>query len=137
MENKIIRECVQGLIDDSKMIDELCEKLETERINLVKVVDDLDSKKGGLDLTWFNEKMTEIGRALESATDSIQNARSNTDEAKSSASYADDNCMEGEGYIDDAKNTFRDMQRELEDASNIEDATQNEEVTKVTVNTNN
>ena len=137
MENKIIRECVQGLIDDSKMIDELCEKLETERINLVKVVDDLDSKKGGLDLTWFNEKMTEIGRALESATNAMQDARCNADNAKYEAGYADDNCMEGEGYIDDAKNAFRDMRTALEDASNIEDATQNEETTKVTVDTSN
>ena len=127
MENKIVRECVQGLIDDSKMIDELCEKLQTERINLVKVITDLDSKPGNIDITWFNEKMTEMAESLESATDSIQSARSNADEAKYEASYADDNCMEGESYINDAKNTFRDMRTALEEASSIEDATQNEE----------
>jgi len=137
MENKIVRECVQGLIDDSKMIDELCEKLETERINLVKVIDDLDSKPVNIDLTWFNDKMIEIGRSLESATNAMQDARCNADNAKYEAGYADDNCMEGEGYIDDAKNTFRDIQAELEKASSIEDATQNEEAIKVTVNTNN
>jgi hypothetical protein len=109
------------------MIDDLCEKLETERINLVKVIDDLDSKKGGLDLTWFNEKMIEMGKSLESAYNSMQDARCNADNAKYEAGYADDNCMEGEGYIDDAKNTFRDMRTALEDANNIEDATQNEE----------
>tara|TARA_Y100000004_G_scaffold185440_1_gene235636 strand:- start:393 stop:806 length:414 start_codon:yes stop_codon:yes gene_type:complete len=137
MENKIVRECVQGLINDSKMIDRLCESLETERINLEKVIDDLDSKKSNIDLTWFNEKMIEIGRSLESATNAIQDARCNADNAKYEAGYADDNCMEGEGYIDDAKNTFRDIQAELEKASSIEDATQNEETIKVTVNTNN
>lgn len=140
MENKIIRECVQGLVDDSKMIDELCEKLETERINLVKVIDDLDSKKSNLDLTWFNEKMIEIGRSLKNAQNAIDDVRSNADNAKYEASYAYDNCDDAEGYIDDAKNTFRDMQRELEEAESnkeIEDATQNEEAIKVTVNTNN
>ena len=45
MENKITREAIQGLIDDSKMIDALCVLLETERINLVKVVTDLDNSK--------------------------------------------------------------------------------------------
>tara|TARA_Y100000114_G_scaffold157042_1_gene186717 strand:+ start:2727 stop:3167 length:441 start_codon:yes stop_codon:yes gene_type:complete len=127
MENKIIRDCVQGLIDDSKMIDELCEQLETERINLVKVITDLDSKPANIDITWFNEKMIEIGTTLRSATDAIQSARSNADEAKYEASYADDNCMEGEQYISDARDIFKDLQSALEKASSIEDATQNEE----------
>jgi len=129
MENKIIRDCVQGLIDDSKMIDDLCEQLETERINLVKVITDLDSKPVNIDIAWFNKKMSEIGTTLRSATDAIQSARSNADEAKYEASYADDNCMEGEQYISDAEDIFKDLQSALEKASSIEDATQNEETT--------
>ena len=108
MENKIVRECVQGLIDDSKMIDRLCESLETERINLEKVITDLASKPVNID---------------------IQNARSSADEAKYEAGYADDSCMEGEQYISDAEDIFKDLQSALEKASSIEDATQNEETT--------
>ena len=43
MENSIVRGAIQGLIDDSKLVDKLCDLLETERINLVKVVTDLDN----------------------------------------------------------------------------------------------
>ena len=129
MENKIVRECVKGLIDDSNMIDDLCQQLKTERINLVKVIADLDSKPANIDITWFNEKITEIGTTLKSATDAIQNARSSADEAKYEAGYADDSCMEGEQYISDAEDIFKDLQSALKKASSIEDATQNEETT--------
>ena len=127
MENKIIRECVQGLIDDSKIVDKLCDSLDCYRTEILEKVETNSNNKSNIDLTWFNEKMTEIGRALESAYNSMQDARCNADNAKYEAGYADDNCMEGEGYIDDAKNAFRDMQTALEEASSIEDATQNEE----------
>ena len=137
MENKIVRECVQGLINDSKIVDKLCDELDCHRTEIFEKVVANSSSKNNIDLTWFNEKMIEIGRSLESATSAMQDARCNADNAKYEAGYADDNCMEGEGYIDDAKNTFRDIQAELEKASSIEDATQNEEAIKVTVNTNN
>ena len=103
MENKIVRECVQGLINDSKIIDEICEKYRVEREHIIATIDgfysESHSKKSNIDLTWFNEKMIEIGRSLESATNAMQDARCNADNAKYEAGYADDNCMEGEGYI--------------------------------------
>tara|TARA_R100000234_G_scaffold96268_1_gene64566 strand:+ start:1523 stop:1930 length:408 start_codon:yes stop_codon:yes gene_type:complete len=135
MENKIVRECVQGLINDSKIVDKLCDSLDCHRTEILEKVETNSNSKSNIDLTWFNEKMIEIGRSLESATNAMQDARCNADNAKYEAGYADDNCMEGEGYIDDAKNTFRDIQAELEKVSSneeIEDATQNEE----TVTTN-
>jgi hypothetical protein len=137
MENKIVRECVQGLINDSKIIDKLCDSLDCHRTEILEKVVTNSNSKSNIDLTWFNEKMIEIGRSLESASSAMQDARCNADNAKYEAGYADENCMEGEGYIDDAKNTFRDMRTALEDASNIEDATQNEETVKVTVDTSN
>tara|TARA_R100000315_G_C5222632_1_gene134261 strand:+ start:966 stop:1373 length:408 start_codon:yes stop_codon:yes gene_type:complete len=135
MENKIVRECVQGLINDSKIVDKLCDSLDCHRTEILEKVETNSNSKSNIDLTWFNDKMIEMGRSLESATNAMQDARCNADNAKYEAGYADDNCMEGEGYIDDAKNTFRDIQAELEKASSneeIEDATQNEE----TVTTN-
>jgi len=134
MENKIIRECVQGLINDSKMIDEICEKYRVEREHIIAMIDGFyseshKSNKETIDITWFNEKMIEIGKSLSNASNAIDDVRSNADNAKYEASYAYDNCDDAEGYLDDAKNTFRDMQTELEKAesNNIEDATQNEE----------
>ena len=77
MENKIVRQCVQGLIDDSKMIDDLCKKLDTERINLVKVVDDLDSVSS---LT-HRDQVDDIMEKVRSLQGKIQTAQSCADEA--------------------------------------------------------
>jgi len=135
MENKIVRECVQGLINDSKIVDKLCDSLDCHRTEILEKVATNSNSKSNIDLTWFNEKMIEIGRFISSASGAMEDVRSNADNAKYEAQYADDNACEAQGYLDDAQNTFRDMQRELEEAESnkeIEDATQNEE----TVTTN-
>ena len=110
MENKIIRECVQGLIDDSKMIDDLCEKLDTERINLVKVVDDLDS---GSSLT-HRDAIDDIMEKVRSAQRKIQNAQSYAEEAKSSADYACDDANEADYDCDNIMDMCRGLIKDIE-----------------------
>ena len=110
MENKIVRECVQGLIDDSKMIDELCEKTQTERINLVKVVSDLDSSLFGLS---HIEKIKDIIEKLRDAQRKAQDAQSSAEEAKSNADYAVDDANEAEYACDTAMNMCKDLLDEM------------------------
>jgi len=92
MENKIIRECVQGLIDDSKMIDELCISLETERINLVKVIADLDSNNSSGHVTLD---------MLQDLKEDLKNATYKAEECKSQASYIKDDAEESENALYD------------------------------------
>ena len=110
MENKIIRECVQGLIDDSKMIDDLCEKLDTERINLIKVVDDLDT---GSSLT-HRDAIDDIMEKVRSAQRKIQNAQSYAEEAKSSADYACDDANEADYDCDNIMDMCRGLIKDIE-----------------------
>ena len=103
MENKITREAIQGLIDDSKMIDALCVLLETERINLVKVVTDLDNSKSTGVATL--EEIEAVIKYVEKASCNIENAK-----------Y----CMEEiEGQVDNAKYDFENAETYLEDATGV------------------
>ena len=100
MENKIIRGAIQGLIDDSKMIDELCDLLETERINLVKVVTDLDNSKSTGVATI--EEIKEVISAVENTLENVQNAKYTVEEIESQADNAKHDCDHAETYISDA-----------------------------------
>ena len=118
MENKIVRQCVQGLIDDSKMIDTLCEQLETERINLVQVITDLD--KGGIAFN-IDKDINSLRDTLNSAITSVQdasmfadNARCEADNANDSAGYANDN-------LDDAQSIMRDIEKAIDDSKTKEE----------------
>ena len=118
MENKIVRQCVQGLIDDSKMIDTLCEQLETERINLVQVITDLD--KGGIAFN-IDKDINSLRDTLNSAITSVQdasmyadNTRCEADNANDSAGYANDN-------LDDAQSIMRDIEKAIDDSKTKEE----------------
>ena len=110
MENKIIRECVQGLIDDSKMIDDLCKKLDTERINLIKVVDDLDS---GSNLA-HRDQIDDIMDKVRNAQRKIQDVESYANEAKTSADYAVDDANEADYDCDSILDMCRDLIKDIE-----------------------
>ena len=106
MENKIVRQCVQGLIDDSKLIDTLCTQLETERYNLVKVITDLNDNSAGLNhRNLIDDLMNEI-REVQSK---VQGAQGCAEEAKSQADYA---CDEA-GDADDTCDSVLEMCRKL------------------------
>ena len=118
MENKIIRECVQGLIDDSKMIDTLCEQLETERINLVKVVTDLD--KGGIAFN-IDKDINSLKQSLNSAINSVQDASMYADNARSEADNANDSAGYANDYLDEAQQSMRNIEKAIDDSKTKEE----------------
>tara|TARA_R100001463_G_scaffold98945_2_gene153430 strand:- start:393 stop:818 length:426 start_codon:yes stop_codon:yes gene_type:complete len=117
MENKIVRQCVQGLIDDSKMIDTLCEQLETERINLVQVVTDLD--KGGIAFD-IDKDINKLMKALANANDSVQDASMYADNARSEAENANDSAGYASDYMDDAHTAMRDIEKAIDESKTEE-----------------
>ena len=130
IENKIVRECVQGLIDDSKMIDKLCVSLKTERINLVKVVTDLDSNTSEhITLDMLKDLKSELESAMYKA-----------DECKSQADYLKDEADECESAISECDNMvdcwtsdMKQIKQEKEDIlrgciNRLEDAKQDKEI---------
>ena len=123
MENKIVRQCVQGLIDDSKMIDDLCKKLDTERINLVKVVDDLDS---GSSLT-HRDQLDDIMDEVRKVQSKIQDAQGYADEAKSQADYAVDEANDADykcdSVLDMCRTLIKDIELKEQPTPNTEEAT--------------
>ena len=118
MENKIVRQCVQGLIDDSKMIDILCEQLETERINLVQVITDLD--KGGIAFN-IDKDINSLRDTLNSAINSAQDASMYADNARCEADNANDSAGYANDYLDDAQSIMRDIEKAIDDSKTKEE----------------
>lgn len=107
MENKIVRQCVQGLINDSKLIDELCDLLETERHNLVKVVTDLDKEKAYDTIT--REDLVQIKNDILDATRQVQDAQGSADYAKDEARNAYDYAQDAEYKLDELRSSVTEM----------------------------
>ena len=128
MENKIIRGAIQGLINDSKMIDELCDLLETERINLVKVVTDLDNSKSTGVATI--EEIKEVIHAVEEAGREIQNARYSAEEAKDQAYNAVSECDDADTYINDATNITNQWEAKIKELEKVKVEADKEAVKK-------
>ena len=102
MENSIVRGAIQGLIDDSKLVDKLCDLLETERINLVKVVTDLDNPANTGIATI--EQIKEVIYAVKQASTYISDARYSAEESKDQAYNAVNECDDADTNINDATN---------------------------------
>ena len=100
MENSIVRGAIQGLIDDSKLVDKLCDLLETERINLVKVVTDLDNPANTGIATI--EQIKEVIYAVKQASTYISDARYSAEESKDQAYNAVSECDDADDCINDA-----------------------------------
>jgi len=111
MDNKIVRQCVQGLIDDSKIIDILCKQLETERYNLVQVITELDNNNGGFNHRDAIDDLMEEVRKVQSK---VQDARGNADEAKSQADYACDDADDADYKCDTVLDMCRDLIKDIE-----------------------
>lgn len=107
MENKIVRQCVQGLINDSKLIDELCDLLETERINLVRVVTDLDKEKAYDTIT--RKDLVQIKNDIIDATRQVQDAQGSADYAKDEARNAYDYAQDAEYKLDELRSSVTEM----------------------------
>lgn len=111
MDNKIVRQCVQGLIDDSKIIDILCKQLETERYNLVQVITELDNNNGGFN---HRDAIDDLMDEVRKVQSKVQDARSNADEAKSQADYACDDADNADYKCDTVLDMCRDLIKDIE-----------------------
>jgi len=111
MENRIVRGAIQGLINDSKMIDELCHLLETERINLVKVVTDLDNSENTGIATI--EEIEAVISAVENGLEKVQDAKYTVEEIESHADNAKYDCDNAETYLEDANGITREWKAEI------------------------
>ena len=132
-DNKIVRQCVQGLINDSKLIDELCDLLETERHNLVKVVTDLDKEKAYDTIT--REDLVQIKNDIIDATCKVQDAQGSADYARDEARNAYDYAQDAEYKLDELRSSITEMfdklpeeeieQSQYQEAEEAEEATNN------------
>ena len=120
MENKIVRQCVQGLINDSKLIDELCDLLETERINLVRVVTDLDKEKAYDTIT--RRDLEQIKKDILDATRQVQDAQGSADYAKDEARNAYDYAQDAEYKLDEIRESITEMFDKLPEEEEAEEA---------------
>ena len=132
MENKIVRQCVQGLINDSKLIDELCDLLETERHNLVKVVTDLDKEKAYDTIT--RKDLVQIKNDIIDATRQVQDAQGSADYANDEARNAYDYAQDAEYKLDELRSSVTEMldklpEEEIEQ-SQYQEAEEAQEVTE-------
>jgi len=110
MENKIVRECVQGLINDSKLVDTLCEELDTERYNLVKVITDLDNN-GGVNhrdaIDDIMDKVRDLQNRVQSSASEADSAKDYANNAYNEANDADYDC---DGVLDACRDLIKDIE---------------------------
>jgi len=111
MENKIVRQCVQGLIDDSKIIDILCKQLETERYNLVQVITELDNNNGGVNhrdaIDDIMDKVRDLQNRVQSSASEADSAKDYANNAYNEANDADYDC---DGVLDACRNLIKDIE---------------------------
>ena len=102
MENSIIRGAVQGLIDDSKLVDKIANKLDCNRVEILDKIDDnfaLESEP----IATIDE-IKEVIHAVQRAETSISDARYSSEEAKDQADNSISECDNADTYIGDAGN---------------------------------
>ena len=125
MENKIVRQCVQGLIDDSKLVDTLCEQLETERINLVKVITDLDSNNSSGNIS--KQMLENLKRDIDRACSTAEDCSSQLDYANDSASDSVGNIEECSYLVDTWISDLKKAEQQKIDNENAEQTPLNNE----------
>jgi hypothetical protein len=96
MENSIVRGAIQGLIDDSKIIDKLCDKLDCKR---TEILDKIDSR--GEDIATI-EQIKEVIHAVQKTRTYVSDARYSAEESKDQAYNAVSECDDADAFINDA-----------------------------------
>ena len=133
-DNKIVIECVQGLVNDSKLIDKLCDLLNVDRHHLVKVVTDLDKEKAYDTIT--RRDLEQIKKDILDARSQVQDAQGSADYARDEARNAYDYAQDDEQKLDELKSSVTEMldklpeeeafeQSQYQDAEEAQEATNN------------
>ena len=98
MEETIVRGALQGLIDDSKIVDKLCKKLDCHRTEVLDKVND----NFALETDTFPITKKEVDRARKLLDEVVYK----TQEVKSQADYAVDEAREAEDLASDLEYRF-------------------------------
>ena len=114
MENSIIRGAVQGLIDDSKLVDKIADKLDCHRAEILDKLD--NSANTGIATI---EQIKEVIYAVKQASNYISDARYSAEEAKDQAYNAVNECDDADTNINDATHITGQWERKIEELEEV------------------
>ena len=124
MEKAIIRGAIQGLIDDSKIVDKLSAKLDCERTEILEKVNDNFALESSADEVVTLEDLKVVIECVQSALNSIEDTYSDADEAYSYADNAKYNADNAKDYIEDAQRKLDNWKLDLEESKNVEETSE-------------
>mgnify|MGYP003134719287 CR=1 FL=1 len=131
LDDTMIREALQGLIDDSKIVDKIAKRLDCHRTEILDKIEDsfaLESKPIAT-----IDQIKEVISAVKSARSYINDARYSAEDASSQTSNAIRECEDAETYIDDALNVTEEWEIAIQDIAEPKEET-TEETTEETNN---
>lgn len=102
MENSIVRGAIQGLIDDSKLVDKIANKLDCNRTEILDKIEDNFALENEPIATI--EEIKQVIHAVERAEVRINDTRYSAEEAKDQADNAINEIDRADSYIGDARN---------------------------------
>ena len=131
LDDTIVRGALQGLIDDSKIVDKVAKRLDCHRTEILDKIEDsfaLESQPiASID------QIKEVINSVKNAKTYIDDARYSAEEAKDRAYNAVSETEDAHTYIEDALNVTEEWDIAIQDIAEPKEET-TEEVTKVTVN---
>ena len=124
MENSIIRGAVQELIDDSKLVDKIAEKLDCHRTEILDKLD--NSANSGIATI---EQIKEVIYAVKQVSNYVSDARYSAEEAKDQADNAVSECDNADTNINDATYITRQWETKIKELEEVKEEA-DEEVEK-------
>ena len=135
LDDTIVRGALQGLIDDSKIVDKVAKRLDCHRTEILDKIEDsfaLESQPiASID------QIKEVINSVRSAKTYIDDARYSAEEAKDRAYNAVSETEDAHTYIEDALTVTEEWEIAIKQIAKPKEKTTEEateEVTKVTVN---
>ena len=131
LDDTIVRGALQGLIDDSKIVDKVAKRLDCHRTEILDKIEDsfaLESQPiASID------QIKEVINSVKNAKTYIDDARYSAEEAKDRAYNAVSETEDAHTYIEDALTVTEEWEIAIKQIAKPKEETI-EEVTKVTVN---
>ena len=124
MEKAIVREAIQGFIDDSKIVDKLSAILDCHRTEILGKVNDNFALESSADEVVTLEDLKVAIECVQSALNSIEDTYSDADEAYSYADNAKYNADNAKDYIEDAQRKLDNWKFNLEEPKNVEETSE-------------
>ena len=131
LDDTIVRGALQGLIDDSKIVDKVAKRLDCHRTEILAKIEDSFALESEPIATI--DQIKEVISAVKSAQVYIDDARYSAEDAKDRAYNAVGECEDAHTYIEDALRVTEEWEIAIKQIAEPKEET-TEEVTKVTVN---